>query len=82
MVLAPRMKQIQSYRKLSTNQIHRGDCLELLAQLPDGGIHLAFADPPVGGDYLEWSKRWMAEVVRVLRPRPALVSNPARPSRL
>ena len=52
-------------------QVHRGDCLDLLAQLPDGGIHLAFASPPAGGgggDYLEWSKRWMAEVVRVLRP--------------
>lgn len=67
---------------LAINQLHRGDCLKLLAQLPDGGIHLAFADPPFNigyeydtyddrrsaSDYLEWSKRWMAEVVRVLRP--------------
>ena len=67
---------------LAINQLHRGDCLKLLAHLPDGGIHLAFADPPFNigyeydtyddrrsaSDYLEWSKRWMAEVVRVLRP--------------
>ncbi len=67
---------------LAINQLYRGDCLKLLAQLPDGGIHLAFADPPFNigyeydtyddrrsaSDYLEWSKRWMAEVVRVLRP--------------
>jgi site-specific DNA-methyltransferase (adenine-specific) len=59
-----------------------GDCLESLAALPDGCAHLAFADPPFNigydydtyddrrsaDDYLAWSKRWMAEIVRVLRP--------------
>ena len=59
-----------------------GDCLESLAGLPDSCAHLAFADPPFNigydydtyddrrsaDDYLAWSKRWMGEIVRVLRP--------------
>lgn len=64
------------------DRVHRGDCLELLAQMPTGSAHLAFADPPfnigydydsyddrlAANDYLAWSKRWMGEVGRVLRP--------------
>jgi DNA modification methylase len=66
----------------AVDRVHEGDCLELLARLPDGGAHLAFADPPfnigydydtyddrlAASDYLDWSKRWMGEIVRVLRP--------------
>ncbi len=67
---------------LATNCVHRGDCLDFLGQLPDCSVPLAFADPPFNigydydtyddrrssGDYLDWSKRWLAEVCRVLRP--------------
>ena len=67
---------------LAANRVHRGDCLDLLGRLPDGCVPLAFADPPFNigydydsyddrrssGDYLDWSKRWLAEVCRVLRP--------------
>jgi len=63
------------------NRVHRGDCLDLLARMPDASVHLAFADPPfnIGYDYdsyddrlaadvyLKWSKQWMGEVSRVLR---------------
>jgi len=63
------------------NSVHRGDCLDLLARMPDASVHLAFADPPfnIGYDYdsyddrlaadvyLKWSKQWMSEVGRVLR---------------
>jgi site-specific DNA-methyltransferase (adenine-specific) len=59
----------------------QGDCLELFSHVPSGTVHLAFADPPFNigyaydayedrrpaDDYLDWSGRWMAEVVRVLR---------------
>ena len=71
---------------LAIDQVHQGDCLELLARVPAGSVHLAFADPPFNigydydnyddsrpaNDYLEWSKKWMSEVVRVLRPDGAL----------
>ena len=64
------------------DRIHHGDCISGLAQLDDGCIDLAFADPPfnigydydeyddrqAADDYLDWSKRWMAEIVRVLKP--------------
>ncbi len=67
---------------LATNRVHRGDCLDFLGQLPDGSVPLAFADPPFNigydydsyddrrssEDYLGWSRRWLAEICRVLRP--------------
>jgi len=69
-------------RPLPIDRVHRGDCLDLLRRLPDGSVHLAFADPPFNigydydtyddrrsaDDYLAWSARWLAEIVRVLRP--------------
>ncbi|MFM7077365.1 MAG: DNA-methyltransferase [Planctomycetaceae bacterium] len=65
-----------------SDELLEGDCLANLATLPAGSVHLAFADPPFNigydydtyddrrsaDDYLAWSRRWMAEVVRVLRP--------------
>ena len=67
---------------LELDRVRRGDCLELFRDLPDSSVHLAFADPPfnigyaydayddrrTADDYLDWSRRWMAEVVRVLVP--------------
>ncbi|MFM8537168.1 MAG: DNA-methyltransferase [Planctomycetaceae bacterium] len=67
---------------LPLDAIHRGDCLEMLARLPDASVHLAFADPPfnigydydtyddrrTADDYLAWSRRWIGGVQRVLRP--------------
>jgi site-specific DNA-methyltransferase (adenine-specific) len=58
------------------------DCIKGLKALGDGVVDLAFADPPfnIGYDYdvyhdklesenyLAWSRDWMAEVVRVLKP--------------
>jgi site-specific DNA-methyltransferase (adenine-specific) len=52
---------------------------------PDGGVDLVFADPPFNigyaydlyrdqlaqEEYLDWSKRWGAEVVRLLKPTGA-----------
>jgi len=66
---------------LALDRVHRGDCLDLLARVPDASVHLAFADPPFNigydydayddrrsaDDYLAWSQRWMAEIVRVLK---------------
>jgi site-specific DNA-methyltransferase (adenine-specific) len=64
------------------NTLHLGDCIAGLARLDAGCVDLAFADPPFNigydydvyhdrreaEDYLDWSKRWGAEVVRVLKP--------------
>ncbi|GIW99964.1 MAG: hypothetical protein KatS3mg111_3297 [Pirellulaceae bacterium] len=62
--------------------IHQGDCVELMRSLPSGAVDLVFADPPFNigyeydvyedrrseEEYLEWSRRWMEQVHRVLKP--------------
>jgi site-specific DNA-methyltransferase (adenine-specific) len=67
---------------MKLNQIHQKDCLKGLAKLAPGSVDLAFADPPfnIGYEYdeyddrkeadayLDWSKKWMAGVIRVLKP--------------
>ena len=64
------------------NRIVQGDCIEKLTRLDRGCADLAFADPPFNigyeydeyndkrtcEDYLDWSKRWMEAVIRVLKP--------------
>ncbi|MFM8635583.1 MAG: DNA-methyltransferase [Planctomycetia bacterium] len=76
------MKQITLFEdELALDAVHQGDCLAFMRRLPAGTAHLAFADPPfnigydydayddrrAAADYLDWSKRWMREIVRVLR---------------
>ncbi|WP_442484490.1 DNA-methyltransferase [Aeoliella sp. SH292] len=62
--------------------IRQGDCIELMREMPTGSIDLAFADPPFNigyeydtyhdehadEDYLEWSRGWMEEIHRILKP--------------
>ncbi len=67
---------------LETGKIHRGDCIELMKQIESGTIDLVFADPPFNigyeydeyhdeqdaDEYVAWSRAWMSEVHRVLKP--------------
>jgi DNA modification methylase len=67
---------------LKSGKIHQGDCLELLRKLDSESVDLAFADPPfnIGYEYdqyddrqddqkyLDWCRRWITEVHRVLQP--------------
>ena len=67
---------------LEIGKIHQGDCLELMRQIDTGTIDLVFADPPfnIGYEYdeyhdrhddetyLNWSRTWMEEAHRVLKP--------------
>jgi len=62
-------------------QIHQGDCVAGLQQVPTGSIDLVFADPPFNigyhydqyddrlesQKYLEWANQWMSQVYRVLK---------------
>lgn len=63
------------------NQIHRGDCIKLLSQLPDACAQLIIADPPYNlgpkfgvnkewvhdPDWLAWCGEWLSECKRILR---------------
>ena len=65
-----------------SNEILQGDCVKLLAALPEASVDLVFADPPFNigyeydvyhdkkeaRDYLAWSRSWIAGVHRVLKP--------------
>ncbi|HZZ72126.1 MAG TPA: site-specific DNA-methyltransferase [Pirellulales bacterium] len=67
---------------LAENQIHCGDCLQLLQQVPQASVDLAFADPPFNigynydiyndrksyDEYLAWTREWMSVVAGVLKP--------------
>jgi site-specific DNA-methyltransferase (adenine-specific) len=64
------------------NTITQGDCLELLKQLPDESVDIAFADPPFNlkkgyntykdslklQEYLDWCEKWISEMARVTKP--------------
>lgn len=63
-------------------RIVQGDCIKNLAAMEAESVDLVFADPPFNigydydeyhdkrscEDYLDWSKRWITEVKRVLKP--------------
>jgi site-specific DNA-methyltransferase (adenine-specific) len=67
---------------MRSNQVLTGDCLRLLAELPEGSVDLAFADPPFNigyeydvyddrqakANYLAWTEQWLTAVRRVLKP--------------
>ena len=67
---------------LTWNTVYHRDCLDGMTELEDGSVDLVFADPPFNigydydvyedkrevDDYLDWSRRWMTEVYRILKP--------------
>ncbi|MDR2756946.1 MAG: site-specific DNA-methyltransferase [Planctomycetaceae bacterium] len=64
------------------NTIYNCDCIEGMRGLPEGSVDLVFADPPFNigykydvyddklndNDYWNWSKQWITEVYRLLKP--------------
>ncbi|WP_419917158.1 DNA-methyltransferase [Candidatus Poriferisodalis sp.] len=66
--------------------LYQGDCIDLLAALPDESIDLTVTSPPYNigkeyerplalEDYLEWCGKWMAEVYSVTRTTGAFWLN-------
>ena len=67
---------------LKTGRIYQGDCVKKLSEVPAGSVDLAFADPPFNigyeydvyqdrrqaEEYLAWCRKWMAGVVKALKP--------------
>ncbi len=70
------------------NEIHNGDCIELLQDVPDESVDFVFLDPPYNigkeysdydddltlNEYDQWSKEWLSECVRVLKEGGVLVA--------
>ena len=68
------------------NRVVCGDCMDEMQGLDDGVADLVFADPPFNinyryddyrdkisdEEYLTWSKRWLSEAKRVLKPTGTL----------
>lgn len=67
---------------LIPDQVLNGDCLEILAQIPDDTVDMCFADPPFNldkrystykdrravEDYLAWCEQWLRQLVRITKP--------------
>lgn len=67
---------------MKLNSILRGDCIELLRNIPDESVDITFADPPFNlkkryssyrdnlelSQYIEWCNIWLRELVRVTKP--------------
>jgi modification methylase smeI len=59
------------------DRIFHADCLEGMREMPDGCVDLVVADPPYNigkadwdkiPDYIEWSRKWIQECERFLKP--------------
>jgi len=78
----PIESEIVPSQSLVTGEIHQGDCIDLMRQIEAGTIDLVFADPPFNigylydtyddqqdpEEYVAWSRAWITEVHRVLKP--------------
>ena len=67
------------------NTIYNRDCVAVMNEMETGSVDLAFADPPFNigysydvyrdalaeDEYLQWSRDWMGEVCRILKPTGA-----------
>ena len=61
----------------TTHVYEVGDCLDVLAKIPDNSVQLIVCDPPYNilladwddhANYIAWAKAWLAEAERVLAP--------------
>lgn len=66
-----------------SGRLYEGDCLSVLPSIAAESVDLIFADPPFNlgktysskindaledEEYINWSKRWITEVIRLLKP--------------
>lgn len=81
-IVIPDQKRIKKYDKLPLNKIICGDTIKELKKLPNNSCDIIIADPPynIGKDfgnnkdkkelteYIDWSKRWINECIRIMKP--------------
>jgi len=65
-------------------QLFQGDCLKVMAELPDGSVDMVLADPPYGTTACKWDTvidlplMW-AQLNRVIKPNGAIVMTASQP---
>ncbi len=87
LISEPREAKYRRVYETSLGSLYQGDCFDLMSDLPANCIDLVFADPPfnLGKDYgndlsdqlrteeyLAWSRGWLAESARILKPGGSL----------
>jgi site-specific DNA-methyltransferase (adenine-specific) len=80
-------KKLQQVYASEYGLLYQGDCLQFLSALPNESVDLVFADPPFNlgkkygagvndqmevDEYLSWSREWLNESIRVLKPGGSL----------
>ncbi|MFB3893828.1 MAG: site-specific DNA-methyltransferase [Phycisphaerae bacterium] len=67
---------------MQADRLYNRDCIEGMSEMAEGSVALAFADPPfnigytydvyedklAAKEYLDWTRKWGAALVRTLRP--------------
>ncbi len=71
---------------IKTDRAHLmlGDCLERMAEIPDGSVDMVLADPPYGTTACKWDSvidlpQMWAHLKRVIKPNGAIVMTAAQP---
>lgn len=65
-------------------KLFKGDCLELLKDIPDGSVDMVLTDPPYGTTACKWDtvidldKMWL-ELKRVIKPNGVIVMTATEP---
>lgn len=71
-------------RVLGDHVLYRGDCLEVMAELPDGSVDLILTDPPYGTTACKWDSvipfepMWV-QLKRIIKPNGAIVLTASQP---
>ena len=69
---------MNTFFETANGRLYRGDCLEIMPQIPPGSIDMILCDPPYGTTEYEWDARvnmarlW-EEYRRVAKPNAAIV---------
>jgi site-specific DNA-methyltransferase (adenine-specific) len=69
---------------LEINNVHQGDCLDLMKSIPDGSIDMVLADPPYGTTACKWDSvipfepMW-EQLRRVIKSNGAIVLFSSQP---
>ena len=71
-------------KPMSKIELHHGDCLEVMKEIPDGSVDMVMTDPPYGTTACKWDSvipiepMW-EQLRRVIKPNGAIVMTASQP---